>query len=152
MNQPEAKYIREALQQLVRNFGLLQREGTQCCGITVMQSHVLYELTKRSNISLNDLSDGLKVDTGSLSRQINNLVDLGYVNRTPDPRDRRYVVLSLSEAGQAKAEEISTLMAADVRDMFNRIPEEKHEQVLESLKLLSDAMAGAPAEPTRSAT
>lgn len=152
MNQPEAKYIREALQQLVRNFGLLQREGTQCCGITVMQSHVLYELTKRSNISLHDLSDGLKVDTGSLSRQINNLVDLGYVNRTPDPRDRRYVVLSLSEAGQAKAEEISTLMAADVRDMFNRIPEEKHEQVLESLKLLSDAMAGAPAEPTRSAT
>ncbi|HWO75564.1 MAG TPA: MarR family winged helix-turn-helix transcriptional regulator [Bacillus sp. (in: firmicutes)] len=142
MNSSEAFHIREVLQCLVRDFGLLQREGSQCCGITVMQSQILYEMGKHDNLSLNELSAKLSMDSGLLSRQINNLVDTGYVNRIPDPKDRRYVILSLSEQGKKKRDEISEQMVEYVNGIFNRIPKDKHEQVVESLQLLADAMKG----------
>ncbi|MED4040112.1 MULTISPECIES: MarR family winged helix-turn-helix transcriptional regulator [Niallia] len=132
--------IRELLQQLVRDFGLLQKDGSDCCGITVTQSHIVYELGKSPNISLQTLAEKLIMDTGLLSRQVNKLVELQYILRVPDPNDRRYVLLSLTEIGEAKAEEISNQMLEYLGNIFTHIQEDKHSQVLESLSLLLDAM------------
>ncbi|KLV14360.1 MarR family transcriptional regulator, partial [Niallia circulans] len=41
MNIQDKIQIRELLQQLVRDFGLLQKDGSDCCGITVSQSHIV---------------------------------------------------------------------------------------------------------------
>ncbi|MGV3489500.1 MAG: MarR family winged helix-turn-helix transcriptional regulator [Tuberibacillus sp.] len=132
--------IREILQQLVRDFGLLQREGSECCGITVLQSHIIYELYKSPRISLIDLAEKLSMDTGMLSRQINKLVELGYVSRMPDPNDRRYVVLSLTEKGQGKADEITDQMSQYIGQILELIPRDKKDQVIDSLQILLSAM------------
>ena len=140
MSSTEAIEIREILQLLVRDFGLLQREGSECCGITVLQSHIIYELDKNSRISLIELAEKLSMDTGMLSRQINKLVELGYVSRTPDPNDRRYVVISLTEIGQVKASEISDQMNQYIGQILGFIPTDKKDQVIESLQILLSAM------------
>jgi DNA-binding MarR family transcriptional regulator len=136
--------IRETLQLLVRRFGLFQKEGAQCCGVSVIQSHVLYELRKRPNQSLNDLADKLALDTSSLSRQVQQLVELNLINRVPDPKDRRYVLLSLTKEGEKKDLEIANLMTVYIQNLLQFIPEEKHQQVIESLDLLSNAMRQSP--------
>jgi DNA-binding MarR family transcriptional regulator len=133
--------VREAFQLLVRRFGLLQKDGAQCCGVSVVQSHILYELSKRPNISLNDLSQLLSTDTSTLSRQVQLLVELKMISRIPDPQDRRYVLLSLTAAGQEQQIQISNYMEEYVEGIFVRIPQDKQQLVLESLKLLSDAMS-----------
>jgi len=140
MSFKEAIEIREILQQLVRDFGLLQREGSECCGITVLQSHIIYELDKNPRISLIDLAEKLSMDTGMLSRQINKVVELGYVSRTPDPNDRRYVVLLLTEEGQVKANEISGQMNQYIGQILGFIPDDKKDQVIDSLQVLLSAM------------
>lgn len=132
--------IRELLQQLVRDFGLLQKDGSDCCGITVSQSHIVYELSKSPNISLQTLAEKLMMDTGLLSRQVNKLVELHFISRVPDPNDRRYVLLSLTDAGESKADEISNQMVEYLGNIFEHIQEDKHQQVLESLSLLLVAM------------
>lgn len=138
---PHYVNVREVFQLLVRRFGVLQKDGAQCCGVSVIQSHVLYELGKRPNISLNELSEILSIDTSTLSRQVHSLVELGMVNRLPDPKDRRYVVLSLTEKGEEQQNEITAYMEGYISNLFTQIPREKHEQVLESLQLLSEAMS-----------
>ncbi|MBP2079797.1 MarR family winged helix-turn-helix transcriptional regulator [Oceanobacillus polygoni] len=140
MSYTEALEIREILQHLVRDFGLLQREGSECCGITVLQSHIIYELDKNPRISLIDLAEKLSMDTGMLSRQINKVVELGYVSRIPDPNDRRYVVLSLTEEGQVKAKEISGEMNKYIGQILEFIPNDKKNQVIDSLQILLSAM------------
>lgn len=136
----EAIEIREILQQLVRDFGLLQREGSECCGITVQQSHIIYELDKNPRIASIELADKLSMDTGMLSRQINKLVELEFVSRSPDPNDRRYVNLLLTEKGQEKANEISNQMKQYISQILGHIPLDKKEQVIESLQLFLYAM------------
>lgn len=138
---PQYIDVREVLQLLVRRFGLLQKDGAQCCGLSVVQSHILYELAKRPNISLNDLSQLLSIDTSTLSRQVNQLVELELIHRHPDPRDRRYVTLSLTDKGESQYQDIAKLMEDYIQNLFNLIPAEKHTQVLESLQLISDAMS-----------
>jgi DNA-binding MarR family transcriptional regulator len=133
--------VREAFQLLVRRFGLLQKDGAQCCGVSVVQSHILYELSKRPNISLNDLSQLLSTDTSTLSRQVQLLVELDMISRIPDPQDRRYVLLSLTAAGQEQHVQISKYMEDYVEGIFDKIPKDKQEQVLDSLKMLSNAMS-----------
>ncbi|WP_077604995.1 MarR family winged helix-turn-helix transcriptional regulator [Oceanobacillus sojae] len=136
----EAIEIREILQQLVRDFGLLQREGSECCGITVQQSHIIYELDKYPRISLMDLAEKLSMDTGMLSRQINKLVELDYASRMSDPNDRRYIVLSLTEKGQMKANEISEQMNQYIGRILGQVPTDKKDQVIDSLQILQVAM------------
>jgi DNA-binding MarR family transcriptional regulator len=136
--------VRETLQLLVRRFGLLQKDSAQCCGVSVIQSHIIYEISRRSRLSLNELSEALNVDTSTLSRQVQQLVEAGLVGRHPDPQDRRYVVLSLTGAGNQQAEAVSGLMEDYIRNLFQHVPSDKQAQVLESLQLLSDAMGKSP--------
>lgn len=141
---PQYADVREVLQLLVRRFGLLQKDGAQCCGVSVVQSHIIYELYKGPNISLNELSVLLSVDTSTLSRQVQQLVENELVQRLADPKDRRYVVLSLTEKGLEQHKEIDKTMEDYVNGIFQNVPPDKKEQVLESLQILSDAMSQSP--------
>jgi DNA-binding MarR family transcriptional regulator len=141
---PQYVNVREVLQSLVRRFGFLQKDGAQCCGVSVVQCHIISELYKRPNISLNELSDFLSIDTSTLSRQVQQLVENGIIERLPDPLDRRYVLLSLTDQGQEQYKIIACTMGDYIEDVLQRVPIEKREQVLESLQLLSEAMSQSP--------
>lgn len=47
-----------------------------------------------------DLSDAFGMDKGGVSRQVQTLVDLGLVQRQPDPEDRRAILLDATEEGR----------------------------------------------------
>lgn len=136
--------VREVLQLLVRRFGLLQKDSAQCCGISVIQSHILYEVSRRTRLSLNELSEALGVDTSTLSRQVQQLVESGLLDRTPDANDRRYVVLSLTDAGTRQTTAIASQMEEYIQHLFDHIPQGKQDQVLESLQIINEAMVKSP--------
>ncbi|WP_426450806.1 MarR family winged helix-turn-helix transcriptional regulator [Paenibacillus sp. S-38] len=138
---PEYTHVREMMQGLVHRFGLLQKDGAQCCGVSVLQSHVLYELGRRPNLSLNDLGQVLSADTSTLSRQVHQLVEMRLISRIPDPRDRRFVVLSLTPQGEQQADMIADTLEIYIEGLLRHVPPDKQAQVLESLELLSTAMS-----------
>ncbi len=49
-----------------------------------------------------DLSDAFGMDKGGVSRQVQALVDLGLVERRPDPEDRRAILLDATDDGRAR--------------------------------------------------
>lgn len=63
-----------------------------------------------------DLSDAFDMDKGGVSRQVQALVDLGLVERQPDPEDRRAVLLDASEEGRTRL----TAMNRSRSDRFDR--------------------------------
>ena len=54
-----------------------------------------------------DLSDAFGMDKGGVSRQVQSLVDLGLVERQPDPEDRRAALLAASAEGIARLADVS---------------------------------------------
>ncbi len=61
---------------------------------------LLYNL-KRRPLRVSALADAVHVDVSTVSRQVSTLVDLGLVERGPDPDDGRAQALSVTPDGEA---------------------------------------------------
>jgi DNA-binding MarR family transcriptional regulator len=132
--------LRELTRLLVRNLGFLDKSEASCCGTTIGQCHSIIEIGAAQEISLNELADILKLDNSTISRTVNNLVEQQLVVREIDPQDRRYIKIKLTGKGWIVYKSIENNMDVYFASLLKDIPEEKHEQVIESLMLLVKAM------------
>jgi DNA-binding MarR family transcriptional regulator len=125
---------------LEREAGFQTEAETQCCGISLSQCHVLMELSDGKEMSIRDLSDLLGLDKSTLSRTVDKMVESGVLQRTVDREDRRFVSLCLTKKGRRNADSINGYCDEYYSRLFTLIPETKHDSIIESLSLLSDAM------------
>ena len=135
-----SKQLRELIRVLERKLGILKDSEFSCCGITISQCHALVEIGRAKNISLNELAELLNLENSTMSRTVNNLVTNELAKRDIDPLDRRYVTISLTENGHKLFERIEGDMNFYFKRIFERIPEDKKDQVLESMQILLDAI------------
>jgi len=140
MEKHGSNYMRELIRILVRNLGILEKSDAACCGISIAQCHAIVEIGRSGEISLNKLAEILILDKSTMSRTINNLVENGLVIRELHPEDRRFVSIKLSEKGLQVYKDTEGSMAGYYEKIFASIPEEKRGQVLESLKLIINAV------------
>lgn len=143
MNLETLKKLREELRKLELEMSWCLKDGAECCGITLVQCNTLFEVGRKDEISIVELAPVLGVDTSTLSRTINGMVNIGLVNRVLNPSDRRYVSLSLTEQGRKLYNYIDTLYNQYLFKIFEYIPEEKQQQVVEALFVLTDAVKQA---------
>lgn len=134
--------LREMVRVLVRSLGMLEQTEATCCGTTIGQCHAIVEIGRAGEISLNELAELLNLDNSTMSRTVNNLVEQGYAEREAHKEDRRYIKILLTEKGAETYESIEVGMQEYFKEVLDSIPQEKHEQILESLKLLEEALKG----------
>lgn len=139
METKELHEFKLAIRGLEREFFLKLKQETESCGVTLSQRHIITEIGERKETSIVELSSVLGLDPSTLSRNINNMVNLGLVNRYVKPKDRRYVILELTEKGQAIYDTLNTIYNEHYKKIFELIPEENQRQVIESFELFYDA-------------
>jgi DNA-binding MarR family transcriptional regulator len=139
MMEQGSQTLRELIRVLIRNLGVLEKGDASCCGVTITQCHAIAEIGMKEKISLIDLAEMLSVDKSTMSRTIDNLVEAELALRDLDQENRRYVTIQLTEDGQNVFRNIEDSMAAYFSSILEEIPEEKREQVFESLRLLTEA-------------
>ena len=141
MNEPESQQLRELIRLLERKLGILEDGEMACCGISMAQCHALIEIGRAKRISLVDLAKLLNLDNSTMSRTVNNLVNNGMVERQPDPNDRRYITIQLTQEGLEQFHGIESGMGEYFMKIYDAIPSESRAQVLESLQILLKAIA-----------
>lgn len=134
---------REVFHILTRRFGLLDRN---CCSaggidISLVQSHILYEIDNQHSPSMQQIAETLAMDITTFSRQIQTLVRMGLVKKTPWPEDKRVSILSLTVEGKFVATTIDQSMNAYLEEVFSHMNDFERETVLRSLEILNDAMS-----------
>lgn len=134
---------RELFQSMVKRFGLLNKN---CCTvgdveISLVQSHILYEIDRRDWPSMQQVADALATDLSTFSRQVQSLMKLGLVTKMPSAADKRISVLGLTSEGQAVAAVIQQDMEAHLEEIFSHMTDFERDMVLQSIKLLNEAMA-----------
>lgn len=140
MENKGSNYLRELIRILVRNLGILEKSDTSCCGVTISQCHAIVEVGRAEEISLNELAELLTLDKSTMSRTINKLVEDGLVVRELHPEDRRYITIKLTDEGVNVFKNIEGSMKEYYKSVFMSIPEVDREKVLDSLKLLIEAV------------
>lgn len=135
--------VREKLQIFTRHFGLLNASCCdECCGeqVSMAQSHILFEVHRLDNPSMQQVAEELGMDVTTFSRQVKSLEEKGLVCRRVSPDDRRVILLGLSNAGRQVLEKIDGYMAAHLERIFNKMSPFERETVVRSLGLLNEAL------------
>ena len=135
--------IRELFQVMTRRFGLLNKN---CCQIgdteiSLVQSHILYEILRKDRPSMQQVADTLGMDITTFSRQIQTLVKMELVVKSPLPDDRRVSVLSLTTQGNYVAAKIDAEMNQYLNEVFSNMSVFERDMVIKSVKLLNEAMS-----------
>ena len=61
-----------------------------------------------------DLVELFSIDKGAVSRQVQALLELGLIERNPDPEDRRALILSITDEGSRRLAHISSARRHEV--------------------------------------
>jgi len=130
------KYIREIEREVEHQL----KSQTGCCGVTLPQCHALMELDDMGPVGIIDLAKRLRLDTSTLSRTVDSLVREGFVERNVNPENRRFVIVNLTDRGQAKADEINGACDRFYHDLLDGFPE-SHSVILETVKRLSELLS-----------
>lgn len=84
-------------------YRLMRREFHRAldgCELTLAQSRALVHIARGEGIRQVDLADRLEIQPMTLARQLDQLADIGLIERRADPDDRRAYQLFLTEQAQ----------------------------------------------------
>ena len=137
MNQ--AKQLREKTRILECHLGNINKTDCCCCGISEPECFVLVEIGRKPNVSVKEVAEILRLDKSGVSRTVEELVQKDYVERKPSTEDRRFVVLNLTLKGKERFEKIENGMNRKFKEILDKIPVDKREQVIEALELYNVA-------------
>ena len=134
--------IRNLFQIFTRRFGFLNKD---CCNaeghdISLVQSHILYEIERQHLPSIQQVAETLGTDITTFSRQVQSLVKMNLVKKTPDVEDRRISLLSLTKEGQRVTDNISQQMNTYLEQVFANMTESEKEMVIQSIQILNRNM------------
>jgi DNA-binding MarR family transcriptional regulator len=86
-----------------------------------------------------------EIDKGAISRQVQHLIDLGLLDRAPDPEDGRATLLSVSEEGVRRLESVAEERRELLAERLGDWPVDELREFAVSLRRYNDAL-GIPAD------
>lgn len=135
--------FRDSMFNLARKFGVLNEQScVNCCGkeLSLVQSHILYEVNRQNQPSMQDVAGALSMDITTFSRQVKNLIDKNIVKKTPDPKDNRIHILSLTDKGKEIQNDIDKEANVYFEQVFSQLSEFEQDTIIRSIELLNMTM------------
>ena len=140
MKNHQIRVFRKLLRVFERLTAQQLKEESCCQGVTLAQCHTILEIEELGQATSGVLSKQLGLDKSTLSRTVDGLVNIGLIERVPNPTDRRYNLLSLTVKGQEIADRINRSNDKCYQQVFSGIAEESQVEVLVNFELLVRAM------------
>lgn len=126
---------------LIRALGLHRPDRTPCGEpVSVGEAQALFEIAREPGISQNELAGRLRLEKSTVSRLAQMIERRGWIARSRDPGDSRVVRLRLMRAGSTAVQRLSASRRARFAKVFQAIPAQKRDALLDSLSLLSEVL------------
>jgi len=118
----------ETMRDLEHEMGVLVRRIRRLIAERARMVHpelspVAYSMLMALNDSgprrASDLVDIFSIDKGAVSRQVGALLELGLIERSPDPEDRRAAILAITEEGSRRLSIIADLRRREVLERLS---------------------------------
>jgi len=116
------------------NLGLTPGQG---------QARILNFLLEQDHVTQKELADMCKVDVTTMSRNLDKLEYMGFLNRQTNPTCRRSFLICLSEIGRAKAEKVHNLLENMDITLFNGIDETEIQSFYKTLEKICGNLENA---------
>ena len=135
--------------RLARHLDLARRASFASRGLETWEWDVLSALRRQGapyQMTPGALLRATLVTSGTMTNRIDRLAEAGLVRRQPDPRDRRGVLVTLTDLGRAKADDALDDLLRRERDLLASLGPEDQRTLASLLRTLLAPFDAAPAE------
>jgi DNA-binding MarR family transcriptional regulator len=132
------KEIRDLMDTVMKDMYLLDKEIETTFGLTSARVFTLLAFNSREIMKMKELSEALSLTSSTMTRMIDNLVKEGLVERGHEPRDRRLVIVKLTNEGKRLTDNIKVYKEKYFKSVMENV-ESDGKEMASSLKTLIDA-------------
>ncbi|GIU31357.1 MarR family winged helix-turn-helix transcriptional regulator [Shewanella sp. MBTL60-007] len=100
-------------------------------GFSLPQVHTVEILGLNGPMRMKELAQKIGITTGTLTVQVDKMVDAGLVIRTPHANDRRSILVELTDSGRSMFEEHDKLHMQLTQDLTVKFTESERVQLLD---------------------
>lgn len=101
---------------------------------------MLAHLAEVGPVRSSAVAESFGIDKGAISRQVQNLVDLELIDRTPDPADGRATLLSVTDEARARLDEVAQLRRKLLDERLGDWSDDDLDQLVSSLARYNAAL------------
>lgn len=114
---------------------ILEREQ-----LTQTDKRILYGLYRLKQATKKELAQSVVLEHSSLTRSLDRLEQKGLIARISSEEDKRYVELSLTQAGLTKTQIIKKRSLELAKHLFSEVSDNKIRQASDTIKIFQHAM------------
>jgi DNA-binding MarR family transcriptional regulator len=138
MNKSLNKEIRDLMDTVMKDMYLLDKEIETAFGLTSARIFTLLAFNTSEIMKMKELSNSLSLTSSTMTRMIDNLVKEGLVERGHEPRDRRLVIVKLTNEGKKLTDNIKVYKEKYFKSVMENV-ESDGKEMASSLKILISA-------------
>ncbi|MBT0767470.1 MarR family transcriptional regulator [Kineosporia sp. J2-2] len=128
--------LAEAFWAVSRRLRHRSHESVSPLGVTPAQARAVGVLTRHGPMRISELSNHLRIAPRSGTEVVDALEERGLVARSPDPADRRAVLVTLSSQGEEVAAAVRRARAAEADQFFDRLDESDRKELARIIGIL----------------
>ena len=135
------------VRRLLRTMHVLDGHDYGGVRVTLSEVMALGELDADQPLTQRELGDRLGLDKSTISRLVGAMESRGWLARERDPRNRRFAIVSLTEAGSATAERVAGHVAGMHAQLLGALTEDERRGLIAGLSGIArviDHAGGAP--------
>ena len=134
----------DELERLARILGQIGPDEVCCDGLSQRQTAILRVLVASEGARLTDLAALSGITPSAMTRVLEKLEARGLVERVRGTHtDGRAAMVRITAAGRRTRKLLDQLMRSRTRQIMDSIPPKQHQQVLNALELLNNAIESA---------
>jgi DNA-binding MarR family transcriptional regulator len=119
----------DVLFRLMKRFPPLKLKPSVITGLTRSEYELLATLMlnlddEKTALSVTEISNLLQITPAGVTHLVNPLEEAGYIERLPDPNDRRIVLIGLTDKGTETAEALIADIQGQLIGLINHLGEE----------------------------
>ena len=128
--------LAEAFRSVARRLRFRTHDVVSPFGVTPGQARALGVLGRHGGMRLSALSEHLRIAPRSTTEVVDALQQHGLVQRTPDPDDRRAIVVTLTPEGERLGANLRSARSAQAESFFGRLSDTDRDTLARILRSL----------------
>ncbi|HHX00577.1 MAG TPA: MarR family transcriptional regulator [Acholeplasmataceae bacterium] len=134
------KVINELLVEIFNHILAIEEEELKKSGLNLSMNevHTLEAIANSDEPTMSNIAKKMRITTGTLTTNINRLVNKKYVTRHVDPNDRRRVFLELTDSSREVLKQHDKFHDEMIESLFQDLPIEEDEVLMKSLENIAN--------------
>jgi DNA-binding MarR family transcriptional regulator len=130
--------LSETFWAVARRLRRISRETLAPWEISPSHSRALGVLIRHGEMRLSELSEHLRIAARSTTEVVDGLQEHGFLERHPDPHDRRAILVSLTDRGKHAGEAIRSARTAEAERFFGVLSDTDRRHLTRILRKLNE--------------